>query len=99
VTTKNNGVLFDLDMPDGPPPETQAGLAAFTEELKQELATTGGDCMTRQPVETVEAILAAHQDGDPLNRIAAAVGVQYSAVRRILDAADTNRQRDLVAAV
>jgi hypothetical protein len=55
--------------------------------------------VTRQPVDTVEAILVAHQDGDPLNRIAAAIGVHHSAVRRVLDAANAHRERYLRAAV
>ena len=54
---------------------------------------------TRQPVETVEAILAAHQDGAPLNRIAATLDVHHSAVKRVLDGADAHRQRHLAAAV
>ncbi len=41
---------------------------------------------TRQPVETVEAILTAHGQGVALNRIAANLGVHHSAVRRVLDA-------------
>ena len=45
--------------------------------------------VTRQPVETVEAILIAHHNGDPLNRIAAAVGVHHSAVKRVLEAAES----------
>ena len=44
--------------------------------------------VTRQPVKTVTAILVANGNGDPLNRIAAAVGVHHSAVKRVLDAAD-----------
>ena len=47
---------------------------------------------TRQPVETVEAILIAHDNGDPLNRIAAALGVHHSAVKRVVEAADAQRQ-------
>lgn len=54
---------------------------------------------TRQPVETVEAILVANQNGDPLNRIAAVLGVHHSAVKRVLDAADPNREGYLHAAV
>jgi len=50
-------------------------------------------------VEVVAAILTAHDNGDPLNRIAAAVGVHHSAVKRVLDAAGAHRQRYLLAAV
>jgi hypothetical protein len=53
---------------------------------------------TRQPVETVEAILVAYENGDPLNRIAADLGVHHSAVKRVLDAAEANIQRYLLAA-
>jgi len=67
-----------------------------TSQLAAELVAAK---VTRQPVETVTAILVAHGSGDPLNRIAAAVGVHHSAVRRVLDAADAHRQRHLLAAV
>ena len=45
--------------------------------------------ITRQPVGTVEAILIAHGNGDPLNRIAAALGVHHSAVKRVVEAAES----------
>ena len=48
---------------------------------------------TRQRVATVEAILEAHQKGDPLNRIAAALGVHHSAVKRVLEAAEGQDRR------
>lgn len=54
---------------------------------------------TRQSVEKVEAILLAHQNGDPLNRIAAVLGVHHTAVKRVLDAADVHRQDQLLTAV
>jgi hypothetical protein len=53
--------------------------------------------VTRQPVETVTAILVAHGNGDPLNRIAATVGVHHSAAKRVLAAAEIRCQRDLMA--
>jgi hypothetical protein len=53
---------------------------------------------TRQPVETVEAILVARETGDPLNRIAADLGVHHSAVKRILDAAGANYPHHLLVA-
>jgi hypothetical protein len=55
--------------------------------------------VTRQPVETVATIIIAHESGDPLNRIAASVGVHHSAVKRVLDAANTHREPNLRAAV
>ena len=64
--------------------------AGATSQVAAELVAAKTD---RQPVEIVAAILAAHQDGDPLNRIAAAIGVHHSAVKRVLDAADTHRER------
>ncbi len=54
--------------------------------------------VTRQPVQTVQAILEARDRGDALNRIAADLGVHHSAVRRVLDAARVQEpvgQRDL----
>ena len=53
---------------------------------------------TRQSVETVEAILTAHRNGDPLNRIAAALGVHHSAVKRVLEAAEGLGERRRPAA-
>jgi len=67
-----------------------------TAQLAAEL---GAAKVTRQPVETVLAILMAHNDGDPLNRIAAYLGVHHSAVKRVLEAAGANSQRDPPAAV
>jgi hypothetical protein len=55
--------------------------------------------VTRQPVETVTAILVTHGNGDPLNRIAATVGVHPKVVKRVLDATATHRQRHLIVAV
>ena len=40
----------------------------------------------------------AHRNGDPLNRIAANLGVHHSAVKRVLDAAEANSQLYLLAA-
>jgi hypothetical protein len=53
--------------------------------------------VTRQPVETVEAILTAHENRNPLNRIAADLGVHHSAVKRVLDAAEGRRPYLLAA--
>jgi hypothetical protein len=67
-----------------------------TAQLASELVAAK---VTRQPVETVEAILVAHENGDPLNRIAAAIGVHHSAVKRVLGAAEVHRQGHLLALV
>lgn len=53
--------------------------------------------VTRQPVETVVRILAAHDAGDPLNRIAKNMGVHHSAVARVIEAAAAYAQRVLEA--
>jgi hypothetical protein len=53
------------------------------------------DKVTRQPVDTVQAILEAHERGDALNRIAADLGVHHSAVRRVLDAAHPQERAEL----
>ncbi len=66
-----------------------------TARLAAELVATK---TTRQPVATVEAILIAHHNGDPLNRIAATLGVHHSAVKRVLDAAENLDQRPSVTA-
>ncbi len=73
---------------------TRAGSGATT-QLAADLVAAK---VTRQPVQTVEAILLAHHNGDPLNRIAAALGVHHSAVKRVLEAADAHRGRYLLAA-
>lgn len=52
--------------------------------------------LTRQPVETVQAILEAGDRGSALNRIAADLGVHHSAVRRVLDAAHASVQNRAV---
>lgn len=53
--------------------------------------------VTRQPVESVVAILTAHDMGDPPNRIAKNLRVHHSAVSRVIDAAVVHRQRALAA--
>lgn len=65
------------------------GADESTSQLAAELVAAK---TTRQPVETVAAILAADAKGDPLNRIAAHLGVHHSAVKRVLAAADAHRQ-------
>jgi hypothetical protein len=57
------------------------------------------DKITRQPLEIVHVVLAAHANGDPLNRIAKDVYRHHSAVKRILDAATAHREAHQFAAV
>jgi hypothetical protein len=69
------------------------------DDTNRELAATLiAKKVTRKPVEVVARILAAHDSGDPLNRIAKDIGVHHSAVSRIIDAAAAHRQRTLTAA-
>ena len=49
------------------------------------------------PVEVVRAILEAHNNGDPLNRIAKNVDRHHTAVKRIIDAAAARVDRQLAA--
>jgi hypothetical protein len=65
-----------------------------TSDLAAELVR---DKATRQPVEIVRAVIAAHNNGDPLNRIAKDVDRHHTAVKRIIDAAAVHRQRQLAA--
>jgi hypothetical protein len=53
--------------------------------------------VTRKPVEVVARLLAAHDSGDPPNRIAKNVEVYHSAVSRVIEAAAVHRQRTLAA--
>jgi hypothetical protein len=55
------------------------------------------DKETKQPVEVVRAVLAAHRNGDPLNRIAKNVERHHTAVKRIIDAAEARMDRPLAA--
>lgn len=53
--------------------------------------------VTRQSVDKVAAILAAHDHGDPLNRIAKQLGAHHTAVSRVIEAAAAHNQRTLAA--
>ena len=55
------------------------------------------DKATKQPVELVHAVLVAHNNGDPLNRIAKNVDRHHTAVKRIIDAAEARVDRQLAA--
>lgn len=85
-------------LPDGASATASAPHDA-TDAIAQLAAKLVAAKATRQSVEKVEAILLAHQNGDPLNRIAAVLGVHHSAVKRVLDAAAPNRERYQHAAV
>jgi len=74
------------------PRPAAAGDATF--DLAAELVR---DKATKQPVEVVRAILEAHNNGDPLNRIAKNVDRHHTAVKRIIDAAAARVDRQLAA--
>jgi hypothetical protein len=57
------------------------------------------DRATKQPLEIVHAVLAAHENGDPLNRISKDVHRHHSAVKRIIDAATAHHEAQQFAAV
>ena len=73
-----------------------AASPSATAELAADLVAAR---VTRQPAPVVEAILEAHQKGDPLNRIAAALGVHHSAVKRVLEAVEASPQAGQLSAV
>jgi hypothetical protein len=77
------------DQPTAPEP---ASAQAVTHELAAILVA---EKLTRQPLAVVAQILTAHDAGDPLNRIAKNLGVHHSAVSRVIEAADSYRQRVL----
>ncbi|OBB07099.1 hypothetical protein A5668_01415 [Mycolicibacterium fortuitum] len=64
-------------------------------ELAAELVA---EKVTRHPIAVVERIIAAHDAGDPPNRIAKNSGVHHSTVSRVVDAATARRQRALAIA-
>lgn len=49
--------------------------------------------VTRRPVDVVARVLAAHDEGDPPNRIAKDVGIHHSAVSRVIGAAEARTWR------
>lgn len=72
----------------------RAGIATSIRELAETLVA---EKATRQPVELVERILAAHDAGDPLNRIAKDVRAHHTSVSRVIDAAAARGQGVLEA--
>jgi hypothetical protein len=80
------------------PSDTESATPRADDPIRELAATLVAEKVTRKPVEVVARILAAHDAGDPLNRIAKDVRVHHSAVSRIIEAADAHRQRTLTAA-
>lgn len=79
------------------PSGTENASITVNDQTRELAATLVTEKVTRQPVETVVRILAAHDAGDPLNRIAKNIGVHHSAVARVIDAAAAHHQRVLEA--
>jgi hypothetical protein len=77
--------------------DKQSAIPSADDPNRELAATLIAEKVTRKPVEVVARILAAHNSGDPLNRIAKTVGVHHSAVSRIIGAAAAHRQRTLAA--
>lgn len=74
-----------------PPSESDRGVDGADSAVLQLAGELVAEKATRQPVEVVAAILAAHHAGDPINRIAKSLGVHHSAVSRVIEAAEGNR--------
>jgi hypothetical protein len=79
------------------PSATESAVPNADDPSRQLAATLVAEKVTRKPVEVVARILAAHEQGEPLNRIAKNVDVHHSAVARIIGAAAAHRQRTLAA--
>jgi hypothetical protein len=69
-------------------------IAVVDADLAPELIASG---VTKQPVETVLAVLRATRDGASINAAAKALGINYRTAQRIVEGAAEHRQRQLVA--
>ncbi|MGY4650533.1 DUF2637 domain-containing protein [Mycobacterium sp. URHB0021] len=74
---------------------TEGAVPSADEPNRVLAAVLVAEKITRQPVAVVARILAAHDSGDPQNRIAKNTGVHHSAVSRVIAAAAAHRQRTL----
>ena len=96
IATTASVAMTDRDI--ATPSEAKSAVPSADDPNRELAATLVAERATRQPVEVVARILAAHDSGDPLNRIAKNVGVHHSAVSRVIDAAAAHHQRTLVVA-
>jgi hypothetical protein len=96
ATTKRAAAAL-TDRGSAAPSATECAVPSADDPNRELAATLIAEKVTRKPVEVVARILAAHNSGDPLNRIAKNVGVHHSAVSRIIGAAAAHRQRTLAA--
>lgn len=89
------GGLGATDTRDEHTPLQEDGAKVPKDRAHQEIAAELVDAkLTRQPVDVVASILAAHEGGAPLNRIAKDLKVHHSAVSRVINASG---QRSLEA--
>jgi Protein of unknown function (DUF2637) len=95
IATPASVAITDRD--NATPSEAESAVPSADDPNRELAATLVAEKVTRQPVEVVARILAAHDSGDALNRIAKNVGVHHSAVSRIIGAAAAHRQRTLAA--
>jgi hypothetical protein len=86
-----------MDRGGAAPSATECAVPSADDPNRELAATLIAEKVTRKPVEVVARILAAHNSGSPLNRIAKTVGVHHSAVSRIIGAAAAHHQRTLAA--
>jgi hypothetical protein len=89
------GVLSDRA--NATTPDKRSATPSADDPIRELADTLVAEKVTRQSIDRVAAILAAHEHGDPLNRIAKQVGVHHTAVSRVIDAAAERRQRTLEA--
>jgi molybdenum-dependent DNA-binding transcriptional regulator ModE len=73
----------------------QTEAAQVDADLASELVASG---VTMQPVETVIAVLATSREGASINAAAKASGINYRTAQRIVQAATTHLQREVLAA-
>ena len=95
TTSPRAGAMTDRG--SAAPSATESAVPSADDPIRELAATLVAEKLTRKPVEVVARILAAHEQGEPLNRIAKGVGVHHSAVSRIIDAAAAHRQGTLAA--
>ncbi len=83
----------------GPAQTVQDSAQTEAAQVDADLASELVACrVTTQPVETVMAVLAASRDGASINAAAKASGINYRTAQRIVEAATTHLQREVLAA-
>ncbi|QZH65040.1 DUF2637 domain-containing protein [Mycolicibacterium farcinogenes] len=99
ATTTEKRALATTATRNGAPPAAASAASPSADDAARELAAElVAEKVTRHPIAVVEKIIAAHDAGDPPNRIAKNSGVHHSTVSRIVDAATARRQHSLAVA-